>query len=104
MAVSVSKIEQLSVFLENRPGRLVEMLRTIEQSGINIVAMSLADAPDFGIVRMIVSDARLGLDILHQKGFTTRNTPVLRVDVPNRPGYSVPNANHMVTMDGQGPA
>ncbi|MDP2660806.1 MAG: amino acid-binding protein [Dehalococcoidia bacterium] len=86
MAVSVSKIDQLSVFLENRPGRLVEMLRTLEQRGINIVALSLADAPDFGIVRMIVSDARLGLEMLHQAGFTTRSTPVLQVEVPNRPG------------------
>ncbi len=86
MAASISKIDQLSVFLENRPGRLVEMLRTIEQRGINIVAMSLADAPDFGIVRMIVSDPPLGLEVLHQAGFTARSTPVLRVEVPNRPG------------------
>lgn len=86
MAASVSRIEQVSVFIENRPGRLVEMLSALREKKINIEAMSLADAPDFGIVRMIVSDPRLGVDVLHQAGFTARSTPVLRVEIPNRPG------------------
>ncbi len=86
MIAPVSRIEQLSVFIENRPGRLVDMLKTLEDNDINIDALSLADAPDFGIVRLIVSDPRLGADVLHDAGFTARSTPVLRVEVPNRPG------------------
>lgn len=86
MATPVSRVKQVSVFLENRPGRLVEMLRVLEEKDINIQALSLADAPDFGIVRMILPDADQGTDVLHQAGFTVRKTEVLRVEMPHRPG------------------
>lgn len=86
MTAPVSRIEQVSVFLENRPGRLVEMLRVLEEEGINIQALSLADAPDFGIIRMILPEAHQGAEALRQAGFTTRITEVLRVEVPHRPG------------------
>lgn len=86
MATAVSRIEQVSVFVENRPGRLVEMLRVLEEKGINIQALSLADAPDFGIVRMVLPDAHQGAEALRQAGFTTRITEVLRVEVSHRPG------------------
>lgn len=86
MATPVSRIEQVSVFLENRPGRLVEMLKVLEDRGINILAMSLADAPDFGIVRMVLPDSRRGVEVLHGAGFTARSTEVLKIEVPHRPG------------------
>lgn len=86
MGESVSQVEQVSVFIENRPGRLVEMLQCLEQREMNIEALSIADAPDFGIVRMIASDPGLAVQVLQEAGFTARTTLVLRVDVPNKPG------------------
>ena len=50
------KVEQLSIFLENKAGRLAEVTKTLAQAGINIRALSLADTSDFGILRLIVND------------------------------------------------
>ena len=50
------KVDQLSVFLENRAGRLTEVTRILSETGVNIRALSLADTSDFGILRLIVSD------------------------------------------------
>ncbi|HLE80208.1 MAG TPA: amino acid-binding protein [Dehalococcoidia bacterium] len=86
MPATVSRVDQVSVFLENRPGRLVEMLQVLENTGINIQALSLADAPDFGIVRMVLPDVGKGVEVLHEAGFTARSTQVLKVQVPHRPG------------------
>jgi hypothetical protein len=79
-------MEQVSVFVENRPGRLVEMLQALRDHGINISALSVADTTDFGIVRMILSEPQRGAQALREAGFTARLTEVLKVEVPDQPG------------------
>jgi len=80
------KVEQISVFLENKPGPLAEVTRILGEGGINIRALSLADTKDFGILRLIVNDNEKAKDILGRKGFTVRKTEVVAVEVPDRPG------------------
>jgi hypothetical protein len=80
------KVEQISVFLENKPGALAEVTRILGESGINIRALSLADTKDFGILRLIVNDNEKARDILGRKGLTVRKTEVVAVEVPDRPG------------------
>ena len=80
------RLKQLSVFVENKPGGLVEMLRVLRQNGIDIKGLSVADHADFGIVRLILSDVDRGSDLLREAGFTVRTSYVLRVEVPDEPG------------------
>ena len=80
------KTEQLSVFLENRAGRLAEVTHTLGEAGINIRALSLADTSDFGILRMIVCDHEKAKVVLKEKGFTLGRTSVVAVEVPDTPG------------------
>ncbi len=80
------KAEQLSVFLENRAGRLAEVIHTLAHAGINIRALSLADSSDFGILRMIVCDHEKAKTVLKEKGFTFGRTSVVAVEVPDAPG------------------
>ena len=80
------KTEQLSVFLENRAGRLAEVTHTLAEAGINIRALSLADTSDFGILRMIVCDHEKAKVVLKEKGFTLGRTSVVAVEVPDVPG------------------
>lgn len=78
--------EQISIFLENTPGRLVEVTRIFEEGCINIRALSLADTTDFGILRLIVDQYDKAREILKDKGFTVGKTEVVAVEVPDRPG------------------
>lgn len=80
------KVEQLSIFLENRAGRLAEVTRTLAEANISIRALSLADTSDFGILRMIVSDLEKAKSVLKDKGFTMGCTSVIAVEVPDTPG------------------
>lgn len=80
------KVEQISIFLENKPGALAEVTRILGESGVNIRALSLADTKDFGILRLIVNDSEKAKEILGRKGFTVRKTEVVAVEVPDRPG------------------
>jgi hypothetical protein len=80
------KIHQLSLFLENRPGQLVEPCRLLAREGINIRTLSLADTQQFGILRLIVSDWQRARDILHGAGYVASATEVVAVEVPDRPG------------------
>ena len=82
----VSVLKQVSVFVENRPGRLRTMLQALYDAQINIRALSIADTSDFGIVRMILSDTDLGLRALREAGLTASTTDVLRVELPDTPG------------------
>ncbi len=82
----VSRIKQVSVFIENQPGRLTVMLEALEKNGIDIRALCISDTADFGIVRMILSDAIKGAETLKQAGFTTRQDWILSVEIPDRPG------------------
>ena len=80
------KAEQISVFLENRAGRLAEVTQTLATAGINIRALSLADTSDFGILRLIVCDHEKAKAVLKEKGFTLGRTSVVVVEVPDQPG------------------
>lgn len=80
------KAEQISVFIENKSGRLAEVARILGEAGINIRALSLADTTDFGILRLIINDREKGKQVLKDKGFTVSKTEVVAVEVPDRPG------------------
>ncbi len=80
------KVEQISVFLENRAGRLSDVTKTLSQAGINIRALSLADTSDFGILRLIVSDNEKAKKTLKEQGFTVGRTTVVPVEVKDSPG------------------
>lgn len=80
------KVEQISIFIENKSGRLAEIARILGDTGINIRALSLADTTDFGILRLIVNDREKAKVVLKDKGFTVSKTEVVAVEVPDRPG------------------
>ena len=80
------KVEQLSVFLENKTGRLAEVTKTLAQAGINIRALSLADTSDFGILRLIVDDTERAKSVMKEAGFTVGRTFVVAVEVDDKPG------------------
>jgi hypothetical protein len=83
---STMKVEQISVFLENKAGRLAEVTKVLGEGGINIRALSLADTTDFGILRLIVDQYDKAREILKQHGFTVGKTEVVAIEVPDRPG------------------
>ncbi|MBW2107534.1 MAG: ACT domain-containing protein [Deltaproteobacteria bacterium] len=80
------RVEQISVFLENKAGRLAEVTRVLSEAGVNIRALSLADTSDFGILRLIVNDNQKAKAILKEHGFTVGKTDVVAVEVADRPG------------------
>lgn len=82
----IVKVEQLSIFIENKSGRLAEITRILGDAGINIRALSLADTSDFGILRLIVNDVETAKGVLKEKGFTVNKTEVVAVEVPDQPG------------------
>ena len=79
-------VKQLSVFLENREGRLDKVLATLKENDINIVSLSLADTSDYGLLRMIVSDPSKGKAVLKEAGFTAMLTDVLAVKLAHKVG------------------
>ena len=79
-------VKQLSIFIENRSGRLAAACRSLADHNINILALSLADTADFGILRMIVTDPDTGHAVLKNAGFTVVANDVLAVEVEDRPG------------------
>ncbi|MCU0601595.1 MAG: ACT domain-containing protein [Desulfobacterales bacterium] len=79
-------VEQISIFLENKPGRLEEVTRIFEGGGINIRALSLADTTEFGILRLIVNDHEKAKRLLNEKGYTVGINEVVAVEVEDRPG------------------
>ncbi len=80
------KVEQISIFIENKSGRLAEITRVLGEADINIRALSLADTSDFGILRLIVNDGAKASTVLKEHGFTVNKTEVVAVEVPDRPG------------------
>lgn len=78
--------KQISVFLENKKGRLAEVTKLLADHGINIRAMSLADTVDFGVLRLIVNDPRACLKTLRAQDFAAQETDVLAVQIPDEPG------------------
>jgi hypothetical protein len=79
-------INQISIFLENRAGRVLDITEIFGQNAINIRALSLADTSDFGILRMIVDDSKKAADVLKKRGFIVKESKVVAVEVPDRPG------------------
>ncbi len=80
------KIKQISVFLENRAGRLAHVTGVLCEAGINILALSLADTSDFGILRIIVDKPRAADEALKKHGLVGMLNEVTAVEVENRPG------------------
>jgi len=80
------KVSQLSVFIENKSGRLADVTRTLAQSSINIRALSIADTIDYGLLRLIVDEPVGARNKLVDEGFTVTLTEVLAVEVPDKPG------------------
>ena len=78
--------EQISVFLENKAGRLCEVTGVLADAQVNIRALALADTSDFGVLRLIVDDTEKAKTALKTAGFTVGKTDVLAVEVPDRPG------------------
>ncbi len=79
-------IYQISVFIENKPGRLTEIVSCLSEKGIDIRALSIADTTDFGILRLIVNDPELATRILKEEGVTVSKTQVIGVRLEDRPG------------------
>ncbi|HDR46119.1 MAG TPA: ACT domain-containing protein [Geoalkalibacter subterraneus] len=79
------KVEQISIFIENKSGRLAEVTDVLGKAGINIRALSLADTSDFGILRLIVDKTDPAQKALKEKGFTVNKTEVVAVEVPDCP-------------------
>jgi hypothetical protein len=82
----MTTIKQLSVFIENRTGRINEVTRILEAQGINMSAFSLAESADFGILRMIVSDVERAGKALKEAHFGVSTNEVLQIVCPNTPG------------------
>lgn len=80
------KVRQISIFLENRSGRLASVLKDVGRAGVNIRALSLADTSDFGILRLIVDNVDKGVQALRESGHTVSLTEVLALEVPDHPG------------------
>lgn len=80
------RVEQITIFLENRAERLAEITSTLAENGINISALSLTDTADSSILRLIVNDINKAGEILKERGFTVEKTEVLVVEVPDQPG------------------
>ena len=79
-------IKQISVFISNSEGRLAGVTAALEEAGINIRALALADSTDFGVLRLIVDDHPKCLAVLKEKGFMAEETSVIAVEVEDRPG------------------
>lgn len=82
-------VKQISVFVENRPGQLSEFSKLLERNNIDLRALSIAEAEDFGILRVIVDDPYNTIRILKAAGYVCSVTPVLAVEIADRPGSLV---------------
>jgi len=79
-------IKQISVFLENKKGRLSEVTKTIADNGIDIKALTLADTKDFGVLRLIVTDPDKCVKILKESNFVAQETEVIAIEIEDAPG------------------
>lgn len=79
-------VKQISIFLENKAGRLASVTKVLGEQRINIRALSIADTSDFGILRLIVNEPEKAYGVLKRAGFTVSETEVIAVEVPDTPG------------------
>jgi len=86
-------IKQISIFMENKPGRMARVAKALGDAGVNIRALTIAEAGDFGVVRMVVDDTDKGYKVLREEGFTVTETDVLAVEIKDSPGglYEIAN-------------
>ena len=82
----MDEIKQISLFVENRPGRMAKVSKTLSDAGVNIRAMTIAEAGDFGVIRMVVDNPETGYKVLHDNSFTVSATDVLAVEMKDTPG------------------
>jgi hypothetical protein len=80
------KLKQISIFLENAPGRLYEATKALGEAGINLRALSLVDTNDFGVLRLLVSDVAATRRIMMKKHFPARVDEVVAAEIEDRPG------------------
>ena len=79
-------VNQVSVFIENRQGRLGEVLHVLKENGVNILSISLADTTEYGLLRLIVNEPERARDVLLEAGFSSMLTEVIIIKVPHTPG------------------
>jgi hypothetical protein len=79
-------VHQLSVFIENKAGRVSEVTEVLGEAGVNIRGFSVSDTADYGIVRLVVNDPEAGHTVLSDAGFTVKESEVLCINLPDRPG------------------
>lgn len=80
------KIQQLSIFIENKPGHIGKAVKVLADNDINLVTLSLADTEQYGILRIVVKDWERARDVLTAAGFMVKVTDVLAIEVKDRPG------------------
>ena len=88
-------IKQISIFMENKPGRMARVAKALADANVNIRALTIAEAGDFGIVRMVVDDTDRGYKVLREEGFTVSETDVLAVAIKDSPGGLFEIANSL---------
>lgn len=91
-------LKQLSVFVDNRPGSLMDVTSKLTEAHINIRAVSSSDTPEFAILRLVVDDAIAAKEYLTSKGFVVRVTDVIGVELEDKKG----NLNNMLTILAEG--
>ncbi|MDO4739186.1 MAG: ACT domain-containing protein [Eubacteriales bacterium] len=79
-------VKQISVFIENTRGSLSRLTGALGDAGVDLMALSVADTADYGIIRCITGDPQKGIEALKHEGYTVRTTDVLAVVVPDKPG------------------
>jgi len=84
--MTMKMVEQLTVFLQNEKGRLMELTKVLADNGINISALSVAENAEYGVMRMLVSDNDKAIDALKKADFSAKKTSVLLVNTPDVPG------------------
>ena len=90
----MAAIQQISIFVENKPGRMAGVAKALGDAGVNIRALTIAEAGDFGVVRMVVDDMERGYTALREKSFMVSETDVLAVEIKDVPGglYEIVNS------------
>ena len=92
-------IKQLSIFLENKTGRINDLTKILGKYGINMHAFSMAETPDFGILRLIVSDVDKAVDVLREANFAVMLTEVVCISCSNEAGALSSILEHLAAQD-----
>lgn len=80
------KIRQISIFLENQPGRLSTLCRTLADAGVNLSTLMLSEAGEFGLLRIITPEAEKARAVVEKAGYAVTTSEVLAIQVPDKPG------------------